>query len=886
MTFFVNFNATKALRISFTIFDRNLEFIVDSGASCCIIDKRCIPSNIHINTNQTLEVNGVNGKTSTLGYVDTFLEYQFNIYPIRFHVMEVLPSNVIGLIGTNFLNKFNAKIDFAKMTMKLSRPKFEQNFIIPARTEIVAYVETNFEETCVVLNEEVQPNVFIGNSISQPLNGKIPVRMLNTKNKPARISNLNPIIKKAKDYVILETKHTKNKTDRILKLLEELNLNHLPQNEKEQITKICVKYSDLFCLKDDTLTTTKILDAGIRVKKDIQPVYSKPYRLPHAQKQEVEEQIKKMTESKIIEKSVSAWNSPILLVPKKSAEDKKKWRLVVDYRKVNTVIEDDKFPLPNIDEIIDALSGAKYFTHLDLSQGYYQCSLRPEDRPVTAFSTPSGQYQMTRLPMGLKVSPSIFSRLMTTAMSGLNGEQCLIYLDDLIVFGRTLEQHNRNLINIFERLKQVNLKLNPLKCNFLQEKLIYLGHYISSEGIKPDPSKIEIIKSWPKPTNADEVKRFVAFANYYRKHIKNFAYICAPLNQLTRKNVLFDWTEDCEKSFDALRNNFVRPPILDFPDFGKDNTFNLHTDASGYAIGAVLSNKNGKPIAFASKMLNKAEKNYSTVEKELLAVVWGVRHFRPYLYGRKFVVYTDHRPLVYLFSLTDPSSRLTKFRLALEEYNFDVIYKRGSENVIADALSRISISDLKHLTADTMIVTTRSKNGTNNLDEKLSTLRTDQPEVSQPEYIELKVCQSKKELEMSKEEIIIPQINSLVHLRGIMTRIAEFCRKIGGNTFLIMKQNDESAIKIMKMLNEMDIKGMPKIIPMGKNIKEITDSKEKWIITNDFHVLPTASHAGIRKTIKNIKEKFIWKGMDNDVKTYIQNCHQCQTNKQIAVGKT
>lgn len=455
---------------------------------------------------------------------------------------------------------------------------------------------------------------------------------------------------------------------------------------------------------------------------------------------------------------------------------KKKWRLVIDYRKVNTVIEDDKFPLPNIDEIIDALAGAKYFSHLDLSQGYYQCSLRPEDRPVTAFSTPSGQYQMTRLPMGLKISPSIFSRLMTVAMAGLNGEQCLVYLDDLIIFGRTLDEHNKNLLSVFKRLREVNLKLNPTKCNFLQEKLVYLGHYISAEGIKPDPAKINVIKTWPRPKSADEVKRFVAFANYYRKHIRNFACICAPLNFLTRKNVQFVWNEECEKSFNTLRERFLNPPVLDFPDFKEENIFTLHTDASGYAIGAVLSNKNGKPVAYASKMLNKAEKNYPTIEKELLAMVWGVRHFRPYLYGRKFVVYTDHRPLVYLFSLTDPSSRLTKFRLALEEYNFDVIYKKGSENVIADALSRISSTDLKSLNEQNAFITTRAQTKATTKNETTDTEGTDQPQMSNVEYMEMEVCPNIKDIEITPEKIRIPQTQTLIHLRGIMQKVADYMK--------------------------------------------------------------------------------------------------------------
>lgn len=207
-----------------------------------------------------------------------------------------------------------------------------------------------------------------------------------------------------------------------------------------------------------------------------------PYEIPQFQKAELNSQINKMLANNIIQEEQSEWNSPVLLVPTKSANDSKNWRLLIDYRKVNETLQDDKFPLPNIEEVINSLSGAKYFSHLDLSQGYYQCEITPEDRAITAFTTPTSQYPMTRLPMGLKISPSSFSRMMTIAMSGLNMERCLVYLDDLLIFGSTIQQHNRNLIDIFERLRKVNLKLNPEKCIFFQKRVSIFRslHFIAS----------------------------------------------------------------------------------------------------------------------------------------------------------------------------------------------------------------------------------------------------------------------------------------------------------------------------------------------------------------------------------------------------------------------
>lgn len=249
-----------------------------------------------------------------------------------------------------------------------------------------------------------------------------------------------------------------------------------------------------------------------------------------------------------------------------------------------------------------------YFTTLDLYQGFYQLNLDKDSRPYTAFTTSKNQYQMTRLPMGLKTSQSAFSRMITVAMSGLNYEQCLVYLDDLCVFGRNLENHNKNLMDVFSRLRKVNLKLNPAKCNFLQKKIFYLGHVVSENGISPDPEKTIAMKNYPRPQNCEEIKRFVAFANYYRKFIPKFAKKACPLNKLCCKNVTFNWDDNCEKSFQHLKTALVKPPVLQYPDFSENNEFLLQTDASGIAIGSVLCNSDGRPIAYASRGLNKAKK--------------------------------------------------------------------------------------------------------------------------------------------------------------------------------------------------------------------------------------------------------------------------------------
>lgn len=308
--------------------------------------------------------------------------------------------------------------------------------------------------------------------------------------------------------------------------------------------------------------------------------------------------------------------------------------------------------------------------------------------------------------------------MMAIALSGLPIECAFLYIDDIIVIGCSIEHHLKNLQHVFEKLRNYNLKLNPAKCNFFCADVTYLGHHISAEGIQPDKSKYSVIANYPTPKNADEVRRFVAFCNYYRRFIPYFSELAAPLNKLLQKNAKFEWTIQCKDAFVSLKENLLNPQILKFPDFNK--TFILCTDASKIACGAVLSQLHGDielPVAYASRTFTKGEQNKATIEQELLAI-----YFRPYLYGRRFLVKTDHRSLVYLFSMKDPASKLTRIRLDLEEYNFDVVHVSGKENVGPDALSRIEIDSEQLKSLSILPVQTRSmsKRKTPELDEPQS----------------------------------------------------------------------------------------------------------------------------------------------------------------------
>lgn len=291
----------------------------------------------------------------------------------------------------------------------------------------------------------------------------------------------------------------------------------------------------------------------------------------------------------------------------------------------------------------------------------------------------------------------------------LSPECAFLYIDDVIVVGCSVQHHLQNLRKVFNSFRQRNLKLNPAKCIFFQKEVAFLGHRVTDCGILPDNLKFNLIRDFPVPKNADEVRSFVAFCNYYRRFIPNFAQICNCLNKLLRKNTPFTWSQECQNSFEKLKNELTRPRILQYPDFSKQ--FILTTDASNFACGAVLSQKHGDddlPVSFASRAFTKGETNKHIIEKELAAIHWAIMHFRPYLYGRKFLVRTDHRPLIYLFGMKNPSSKLVRMRMDLEEFDFEVEFVPGKSNVVADALSRININADKLKEIQILQVQTRS----------------------------------------------------------------------------------------------------------------------------------------------------------------------------------
>lgn len=579
----MNLAATNFVSLHVMMASGKCTLIVDTGADISIFKRNKITNVQILDTAKRFKITGItDGSAETLAETETMLQFENGLnLSHNFQIVdENFPIPTDGILGRDFFCKYKCSIDYDQWLLKFLfnnhsievpiQDSFDSGFILPNRCEMIKNVnKLNITEEMVVLSEEIQPGIFCGNTIISP--EKPYVKFINTTDKPVHIKDFSPKMEPLRIYQIVKPNNNKTETTnnlRLNKIIDKINIANIPEYAKDELYKLIAKFQDVFCLPNEKLSTNNFYSQNITLKDQI-PVYIPNYKNLHSLNDESNAQIKKMLDENVIEHSVSAYNSPVLLVPKKSDDNNKKWRLVVDYRQLNKKVLADKFPLPRIDTILDQLGRAKYFTTLDLARGFHQIPLDEDARKYTAFSSTSGHYQFTRLPFGLNISPNSFQRMMNIAMAGLSPECAFVYIDDIVVIGCSVNHHIANLSKIFERLRQYNLKLNPEKCNFFQTEVTYLGHKITDKGILPDDSKFKVVRDYPTPTNADEVRRFVAFCNYYRKFVPNFAKIAKPLNELLQKNFKFEWTPQRDDSFNKLKNYLLSPQILKYPDFIK-----------------------------------------------------------------------------------------------------------------------------------------------------------------------------------------------------------------------------------------------------------------------------------------------------------------------------
>nr|XP_034304387.1 uncharacterized protein LOC117681956 [Crassostrea gigas] len=457
--------------------------------------------------------------------------------------------------------------------------------------------------------------------------------------------------------------------------------DRLTPDQLETAKSLCDSFSDVFT---DIPGMTNLVEHKIVVTSS-EPVRVKPYPIPFSTEKTITEEVQKMLQLNVIEPSSSPYSAPVVIARKKDGTN----RFCIDYRRLNCATVFDAEPMPSPESIFSKMTGKKFVSKIDLSKGYWQVPMADESKPLTAFSTPSGLYQFRTMPFGLVNAPATFSRMMRKLLQGMNGVEN--FIDDVIVFTDTFEEHLHILKTVFERLRDAGLAARPTKCFIGFDKIDCLGHMDGNKCLEPEQDKIDAVRNAPIPQTKKQVRAFLGLAGFYRKFIPNFSAIAIPLSDLTKKgqpNKVI-WTESQQRAFDTLKHMLSERPILKLPEFNE--TFILRTDAADDGIGAVLlqmEDDEKLPVAYASRKLQPREKAYAVIEKECLAVVWGIQKFHQYLYGREFLLETDHQPLTYLNKAKTENSRLMRWALQLQPYRFRIIAIKGSDNVGADYLSR------------------------------------------------------------------------------------------------------------------------------------------------------------------------------------------------------
>ena len=626
---------------------------------------------------------------------------------------------------------------------------------------------------------------------------------------------------------------------------------HLCDSEKKQLSELLLEFGDVLATGPEDFGRTSRISHRIHTA-DSHPIRQPVRRIPPFRKQEVQQLVDGMLRKGVIQPSASPWASPIVLVRKKDGST----RFCVDYRKVNSVTRKDAYPLPRIDDTLDTLAGSQLFSTLDLISGYWQVEVDSKDREKTAFCTPLGFFEFRVMPFGLCNAPATFQRLMDLVLAGLQWTSCLVYLDDVIIVGKTFEEHLLHLREVLIRLREAGLKLQPSKCSFCQKKVAFLGHIVSDKGVATDPAKTAQVAKWPTPSSQKEVQQFLGLASYYRRFVKDFATIAKPLHRLTEKTMDFKWTSECQSAFEELRRNLTAAPILAFPDFEKP--FILDTDASDFGVGAVLSQVQDdgteRAIAYASRVLSKPERRYCVTRRELLAVVTFIQHFRPYLLGRRFTLRTDHGSLTWLSNFRNPEGQLARWLEKLQEYDFEILHRSGRKHGNADAMSRMPCTQCgrsDHSEENTILAAVHQTRSPfpGRSQEELRQLQLEDPSIGY-------VFRAKEKDRMPATDELKGQSLEVRRLIQLWSQLA-----VVDGVLLRCFEDDSGKASWMQL-----------VVP-----RALRDE-----VMEEIHSGVTGGHLGEERTTHQLRQRFYWPGFFQDIRNFLRTCATCATRKSKA----
>uniref|UniRef100_A0A3B1K6C6 Gypsy retrotransposon integrase-like protein 1 n=1 Tax=Astyanax mexicanus TaxID=7994 RepID=A0A3B1K6C6_ASTMX len=792
----------------------------------------------------------------------------------------------------------------------------------PKRQEYTALVEG-------LASQKLPEGLAVGRVVANVKRSCVPVRIMNLSGRPMKIWPQAPIaevflvkqVSERVEEVGLETiklpphgmkaqahtlqagpaqdkPHSRPERD-ILSLLDLSKACFETENQYLQMTDKILKNSDVFSKHHLDYGHTTV------VKHEIPLVDPRPFRLPYrkippSQYQAVRKAITEMEEAGVIRPSKSPYASPIVVVTKKDGS----LRICMDYRKLNSCSTRDAFPLPRVEEALEALGEAKYFSTLDLTSGYWQVEVAEADKHKTAFSTPMGLFEANRMPFGLQNSPSTFQRLMTCCFGDLNFESLLIYLDDIVIFSRTFDEHLERLQMVFDRLRKYGLKLKPQKCHLLRREVLYLGHVVSSDGIKTDPDKISKVAGWKVPENRHELLQFLGFAGYYRRFIEGYASIAAPLYRLTsgdprkkkrgRKGppavgLPFIWTEECENAFQTLKTKLTTAPVLGYADYSQP--FVLQTDASLAGLGAVLAQvQDGRErvIAYASRGLNPAETRYPAHKLEFLALKWAVTDkFYDHLYGHKFSVLTDNNPLKYVMTTAKLDATGQRWVAQLSMFDFDIRYRQGGCNANADGLSRMPASEVAEAlhTCPQLVPTSSQKQSQekgDSAERAVDGTSSESGSNKEPSADQFLSAGSDALPSMSKQEIRAAQRTDPV-IGPVLYYKCQYAKpKRSART-----QSNEQEKLLRKEWKKLVVKDdilfrHVRDRQRGSFYQLVLPEKFRGYVKSSLH--DESGHFGVERTFALVRERFYWPRMFNDVKTWCEQCERCCLRKTPTAG--
>ena len=747
--------------------------------------------------------------------------------------------------------------------LRLAKP-----VVIPAFSESLIEVISDRSGILHVIPAERlmrKRKVSIPYGVIDALNGShIPLKVANFSRRAVRLRKgtiVGAALERPKFVVSpIQTEGNKDPKDLAPKptdWLGDVNLDHLEEKVRLKVETLLRKYASV-C--DGRLGTIRGTSHRIEVTPGAKPIFQQPYRCGIERRKAEEAEVKRMLQARVIAPSNAEWASPVILVPKPDGS----LRFCVDYRKLNAITVRDSYPMPRMDECIDSLGSAKVFSTLDCNSGYWQLPVAEEDQDKTTFTCHAGSYKFLRLPFGLRNAPATFQRAMDIILSRVRWKFVLVYLDDIIIFSRDVDEHLRHLESVLKLLQEAGATLRLPKCHFFKEQVKYLGHILRPGKLAIYGRNLEAINKAIPPKTKTQVRSFLGMCNVYRRFVRGYTKIAHPLNQMVRKEQPETWDMLAPKeleAFNQLKKALITAPILALPREGYPYT--LDTDASEYQLGCCLLQAQPDdgalhPIGYWSRTLTPAEKNYSSTEKECLALVWAVTHLRPYLEGQRFTIRTDHDALKWLLNLRDPSGRLARWSLRLQEFDYDVVYKPGRSHALADGPSRLSTAGLdeSHFDDDIPCLPRNSK-----ALMKASAFPNGRSVWPAPKSEVTSVLLTERDAQkcpISIDEMISEQSadDYCQWARRVMDQAqGESPFAINQHGVLVRRAKLDGALQV--------------VVP----------STLRQRLLDIAHSAPTSGHPGRAKMYQTLRRAFYWPSMTVDIHHVVENCQSCAMNR-------